>query len=313
MTDQFTGMATDTSPLQRGLDFIRQQFGVVGGFKRVGSDPDRQLLQGQDFMAAHFEDNGGGPGPVGHGFTQANLDTGRTYWSADIGPFARAFGLDTCNQVAGPDGAVPEAQFEWLRAGLGQAQADGRLALIFSHHNSFSLENDAALATQPQRLVHAEEFVAMLLGHPNAIAWINGHTHINTVTAHKRTEGLPGGLWEITTASCIDYPQQQQVIEIVDNRDGTLSLFTTALDHAGPVEWNGDLTPIGLASLSRQLSANDWIENPSLRTGSPMDRNTELLLPSPFDLAAITDATLEQAQAADRARALAWEAGWPSS
>ena len=27
--------------------------------------------------------------------------------------------------------------------------------------------------------------------------------------------------------------QQQQVIEVVDNRDGTLSLFTTALDHAG--------------------------------------------------------------------------------
>jgi len=304
--------AVETSALTRVIHAVTTNLGIHYGTHAVTSDPARKLLEQQDFMRAHFQTTPN-PGPVGHGFTQANLDTGQTYWSADIGPFVRAFGLDTCNQVAGPDGAVPEAQFEWLRTGLDQAQADGKLALIFSHHNSFTLENDAALATEPQRLVHAEEFVAMLLEHPNAIAWVNGHTHINTITAHKRTDGRPGGLWEITTASCIDYPQQQQVIEIVDNRDGTLSLFTTALDHAGPVEWNGDLTPIGLASLSRQLSANDWVENPSLRIGSPMDRNTELLLPAPFDLAAITDAALEQAQAADRARVMAWESGWPSS
>ena len=34
----------------------------------------------------------------------------------------------------------------------------------------------------------------------------------------------------VTTASCIDFPHQQQVIGIVDN----LSLFTAVLDHASP-------------------------------------------------------------------------------
>ncbi len=207
---------------------------------------------------------------------------------------------------------MPESQFEWLKAGLAQAEADGKLVMIFSHHNSFTLENTAALPTEPERLVHSEEFVAMLLDHPNVIAWTNGHTHINTITAHRRATGI-GGFWEITTASCIDYPQQQQVIEVVDNRDGTLSLFTTALDHAGPVEWDGDLSPIGLAGLSRQFAANDWVENPSLRIGTALDRNTELLIPAPFDMAVITDAALEAAQAKDRARLMAWEAGWPSS
>ena len=72
--------------------------------------------------------------------------------------------------------------------------------------------------------------------------------------------------------------------------DGTLSLFTTALDHAGPVEWDGDLSPNGLAGLSRQFAANDWVENPSLRIGTALDRNTELLIPAPFDMAVITDA-----------------------
>ena len=310
--DFVQGWTAETSALTRALHSLTTNLGMHFGTKAVTSDPARKMLEQQDFVRAHFQTTPN-PGPVGHGFTQANLDTGVTYWAADIGPFVRAFGLDTCNQVAGPDGAVPEQQFEWLRAGLTEAAAQGKLALIFSHHNSFTLENDAALATEPQRLVHAEEFVAMLLEHPNAIAWVNGHTHINTITAHRRTEGAPGGLWEITTASCVDYPQQQQVIEIVDNRDGTLSLFTTALDHAGPVSWDGDLSPLGLASLSREFSANDWVEDPVMRIGSELDRNTELLLPAPFDLSTITDAAIEAAQATDRARVMAWEAGWPAS
>ncbi|MGC5189034.1 hypothetical protein ACPXBB_25885, partial [Escherichia coli] len=80
-----------------------------------------------------------------------------------------------------------------------------------------------------QTLHGAEEFVDLLLRYPVVIGWLNGHTHLNQILAHT---GSAGGFWEITTASCIDFPQQQQVVEIVDNRDGTLSLFTTVVDHA---------------------------------------------------------------------------------
>jgi len=309
--DFVQGWSAETSALSRVIHAVTTNLGIHYGSKAVTPDPERKVLEQQDFMRAHFRTTPN-PGPVGHGFTQANLDSGTTYWSADIGPFIRVFGLDTCNQVAGPDGAVPEAQFEWLRSGLQQAQVDRRLAIILSHHNSLTLENEAALPTQPQRLVHAEEFLAMVLQFPHAIAWLNGHSHVNTITAHPRVDGQPGGLWEITTASCIDFPQQQRVIEVVDNRDGTISIFTTALDHASPVEWSGDLSPTGLASLSRELSANDWVENPTMRRGTELDRNAELLLPAPFDLSAVTDAQVEQAQAADRARLMAWESGWPA-
>jgi hypothetical protein len=54
--------------------------------------------------------------------------------------------------------------------------------------------------------------------------------------------------------------------------------------------------------LSRQLAANDWIENPPMRMGSPLDRNCELLLPAPFDLSVISDADLEAAQLEAQAR-----------
>ncbi len=307
--DYFQGWAADTSALGRLAHQAMVNFGFTRGFKAVTPDPARKLLESTEFMQQHF-DTTPNPGPIGHGFTQHNLDTGQTYWQADINPFVRVFGLDTCNQIAGPDGAVPEDQFEWLKAGLVQAQQEGKLALVLSHHNSTTLENEAELATGPnQRLIHSEEFVSMLLDHPACIAWVNGHTHINTILAHRAADGVRG-FWEITTASCIDFPQQQQVIEIVDNRDGTLSLFTTTLNHSSPATWDGDLSPVGLASLSREFAANDWVEFPPMRLGSEMDRNCELLLPAPWDLSSIGDAAIESAQAVDRARAMAYERGW---
>lgn len=145
----------------------------------------------------------------------------------------------------------------------------------------------------------------MLLQYPACIAWLNGHTHINTITAHIKQSGT-GGFWEITTASCVDFPQQQQLVEIVDNRDGTMSMFVTALDHAAPPTWTpGDFTQVGLASLSRELAANAFLNNPTLLVGSPLDRNVELLMSAPFDLSAITDAEVEAQQMKAKAQLIA--------
>ena len=293
--DNFTGMALDTSPLQRMLNHARQQFAIVGGFERVTADPERRLLQGQDFMAAHFEDTGGGPGPVGHGWTQQNIADNTTYYRADIGEHLRLFGLDTCNRIAGADGAVPKDQFDWLEAELRRCVEQNKLAVIASHHNTLTMGNTAESVFHPgQPLILADEFVAMLLRYPNLVLWLNGHTHANTIRAHIAPDAA-SGVWEVTTASCVDYPQQQQVVEICDNRDGTLSIFTVTLDHASPAQWRtGDLSGVGIASLSRELSANDWVATPLALMGSPLDRNTELLLRAPFPLEQISDASLER-------------------
>ena len=299
--------ATNPSPITQYLHAVRSNFGRQSDMRSVTADPARKLFESVEFMQAHL-DSPATPGPVGHGFTADNVATGKTYWVSDVSPYLRVFGLDTCNQVAGPDGAVPEDQFTWLQDGLEQARAQNKLAIVLSHHNSTTLENEAQSVFGGQRLIHAEEFVAMVQEYPNCIAWLNGHTHINTITPHAKAGG--GGFWEITTASCIDFPQQQQLLEVVDNRDGTLSIFTTTLDHTSTPEWTpADYSQTGLASLSRQLSANDWIENPPMRMGSPLDRNCELLLPAPFDLTTIADADLEKAQLAAKARLVAAEKG----
>lgn len=297
------GYVSDLSAAQMGVNAIRQQLGLAPGLKVVTPDPARRLLERTDFMRAHL-DSPAVPGPVGHGWTKANVESGQTWWSADLTPYLRVFGLDTCNLVAGADGAVPEDQFVWLENELARCQAEKKLALVCSHHNSLTLENGAMPVWGGQRLVHAEEFIAMLGTYPALVAWLNGHTHVNTITPHMRDAG--GGFWEITTASCVDFPQQQQLVELVDNRDGTMSIFVTALDHAAPPAWSaGDLSQTGLASLSRELAANAWLSKPPLLAGSPLDRNVELLLPAPFDLSAITDAAIETEQMKARAQALA--------
>ncbi len=296
------GWAASTGILQQAIDALGLAWGR-SGFRTVTANPERYLFEQREFMSEHFRTQPT-PGPLGHGFTQHNLDSGETWWSADLSPQVRGFGLDTCNQIAGPDGGVPEVQFRWLEAQLQQAQAENKLALIFSHHNSLTLENKAQRFDDPQKLYGADEFIAMLLKYPVVVGWLNGHTHLNQILAHSDGER---GFWEITTASCIDFPQQQQVVELVDNRDGTLSIFTTVLDHASPAVPGSSGSAADLASRSREFAANDWAENPMMRRGSPLDRNTELLLKAPFDLSRITDAALEKQHLAENARIIAYE------
>ena len=65
-------------------------------------------------------------------------------------------------------------------------------------------------------------------------------------------------------------------------QDGTLSIFTTMVDHAGPTGYHGGSTsPVPLSGLARELSANDPQERNSGKGGGPEDRNVELLVQRP--------------------------------
>ena len=63
------------------------------------------------------------------------------------------------------------------------------------------------------------------------IAWVAGHSHVNDVRAVSARQAA-AGFWSIRTAAEADWPQQNRLLEVMDNRDGTLSIFGTILDHA---------------------------------------------------------------------------------
>ncbi len=231
-----------------------------------------------EIVEEHFRTSGL---PAGHGCTSTNRETGTAHYYFEQGPF-RFVVMDTVNPNGYASGSLDAAQFAWLQETV--ATAFGKAVLVFSHHTSQSMDNPfVATGGDPGPRVLGEEVTAYLLSQQRLVAWVNGHTHRNEIRAHRRPDGS-GGFWEINTAAHIDYPQQSRLVEVADNRDRTLSIFTTILDHAGPADHRGDLgSTVSLAGLSRELSVNDPQANLEA-VGAPKDRNTELIVGKPSDM-----------------------------
>lgn len=246
------------------------------GVRVVTPDPGRRLIARADIVEEHFTTTGL---PRGHGFTATNRREGTAYYTF-VAEGCRFIVLDTVNPNGYADGSIDRTQLAWLKATLDAMH--GGIAMVFSHHTSSTMTNPlVGTGGDLEPRVTGDEVLKVLLGHTEVIAWVNGHTHRNEITAHRRPSGS-GGFWEINTASHIDWPQQSRIIEVVDNRDGTLSIFTTMVDHAGPVTGRHDLrTPTGLAGLSRELAANDWQDRTDAGLGTRRDRNVELVVRKP--------------------------------
>jgi hypothetical protein len=123
------------------------------------------------------------------------------------------------------------------------------------------------------------------LAHPNVIAFVAGHSHVNQVIPFSRTDGS-GGFWNIKTAAEADWPSQSRLIEVMDNRDGTLSIFGTMLDHSAAIGTPAPGNASGfsveqMASLNREFAYNDPQKGGGTGEGGAEDQNVELLLPDP--------------------------------
>jgi metallophosphoesterase (TIGR03767 family) len=245
----------------------------------VPKDANRRVLNRAQVIAEHFNTT---KAPVGHGYTAENKATGTAYYYFDQGGF-RFVVMDSVNPNGYADGSLDQAQFTWLQSVV--SSAVDKAVIVFSHHTSDTMGNPLVLTgLDPSPRVLGPAVTSYLLSQQRVIAWVNGHTHRNQVIPHKRADGT-GGFWEINTASHIDFPQQARLIEVVDNGDDTMSIFTTIIDHAGPPSWNPLLSnTISLAALSRELSANDPQSDFASLSGTLDARNTELLLATPPEL-----------------------------
>lgn len=228
----------------------------------------RQQFNQADFPRAHFNVSKK-PGPVGHGYTQENIDNNILYYSFELSEEILGISLDSCNWSANledpskaSNGGIGRWQIAWLEKelrkvhscyynDLGQKVTTNncnRLVVIFCHHTIETMNNDFNSQTtfdpDPNKIL-GDEFVKILHRYPNVIALVNGHEHRNKITAFPKNYDCCkdscrpncqnhqhyGGFWEINTASHIDYPQQSRIIEIADNGDSTLSIFCTLVDH----------------------------------------------------------------------------------
>ncbi|GAA5615770.1 TIGR03767 family metallophosphoesterase [Streptomyces platensis] len=257
----------------KGEDFKRLLTSHAKQARTVTPDERRAPFTRTEYLRAHLDPAHTGPGPHGHGYTAAHLDGNRLYYSFRISDDVLGISLDTTDPGGHYTGSVGDAQLRWLERTLKDNEKGEKAhVLVFSHHTSKTMNNTRPDPARPQEKRHTgAELVEVLAAHPGVVGWINGHSHKNEIIAHD-------GFWEISTASHIDFPQLARVIELVDNHDGTLSLFTTLIESAAPHRTDfSDLSQTGLAALYRELSFNA----PQARTdlaGTAGDRNVELLL-----------------------------------
>ena len=246
----------------------------------VTPDPGRAAVTRAAHVREHFRSTGT---PAGHGYTERNVAEGTAYYGFDHGP-VRCLVLDTVNPHGGWQGSLDDTQLGWLHAELTACQEQGRPAILFSHHPLETLVNDRRPAGTSRRIL-ADELRGFLLGFSCVVAWFNGHTHIHAVTA-VHSGAAPGGFWQVTTASHIDWPQQARVIEVLQ-ADGALAIACTVIDSDAPASYADLGEPAAMAALARELAANDWqlrefiTADGGAGAGTAADRNVILLVDWP--------------------------------
>ena len=191
--------------------------------------------------------------PVGHGFTQNNIDNDFACYTFDPKaniPIRVIVFDDTCKANANAQvpyyaqGCVDEARYAWLISELDQGQAQGMLMIIAAHipvGPQTNLTNTAPLdifynpsTPDPHSIANDNQLLATLHNYPNLILWIAGHRHLNTITPQPSPDSShpENGFWEVETASIRDFPQEFRRFDIVRNSDNTISIFATDIDPA---------------------------------------------------------------------------------
>ncbi len=269
----------------------------------VTADASRRLMARADFVSEHWKTNGA---PVGHGFNTGN---GKAYYAmpSAADDLFQFLVLDTTNINGGADGAIDEDQWQWLDGQLKAYSSryelddsDGtrprtvvtrqgvkdKLIVVCCHHTIDTITN-----TDSDSPYSGAQLRDKLLLFPNVVMMVDGHTHANNITAHAPSlaSSIGHGFWEVNTASHIDWPVQSRLIEVAEG-NGILSIFTTMIDLDAPLSHGTDLSnPGALASLARELAANDIQEvarGIDVRRGVAASRNAQLLIPAPFAIPA---------------------------
>ncbi|MDQ5894980.1 MAG: Metallophosphoesterase [Actinomycetota bacterium] len=299
-------------------DLLNIRSGTPEYFMEVPPDPERRLISKKDHMNLYRSTGKAN----GHGFgfvdkAERTASNGfASYYSFSPRPGVRYISMDTTSEggkvLTSDKGNLDDPQFRWIENQLKLATRNNEIVVLFSHHAAgsmtASLADEAAPAcaeVNPAQVpgcdgdprnsepIHLGTDVNdLLLKYPVAVAWVAGHSHVNDVTPFT-AEGGGSGFWSIRTSALADWPKQNRLIEIFDNRDGNLSIFGTVIDHAAGVDAPADGTAAAnmgqddLASLSRVVGHNDNQTGAEAcgsfkcGEGEAIDRNVELLIKDP--------------------------------
>jgi metallophosphoesterase (TIGR03768 family) len=240
----YMGSIDGTTPLGE-ITGIGAESNFAAPPKVDAADPNRRSLLKEEWMNEFFNTSSN---PVGHGFSQANVNSKFTSYSfepkADI-PI-KVIVLDDTQDNDDPHlnfyahSSIDAAGYAWLVNELEKGQSEGKLMIISSHIPIGVLPPDNGMGWSESAAVSESDFIAKLHTYPNLILWIAGHRHVNQVTPMPSTDPAhpENGFWQVETTSLRDFPQQFRMFDITRNSDNTVSIFATDVD---PIMTEGSL------------------------------------------------------------------------
>ena len=232
----------------------------------------------------------------GHGFglveaAQNTASSGAaSYYAWDPKPGVRFIALDTVSEggliAVSADGNLDDPQYRWLTNEINAAEAARKVVVVFGHHPIRSLTANlsdesapactrttatamtgtrAATATRASRRRSPRRGRAEPVQHARQRGRVRDRPHAREQSdGLRRDRRLPGRRQLVggQHRSEVDWPQESRLIEVMDNADGTLSVFGTLLDHAATYEVPAAGSASGfnvdqLSAISRTLSYND--------------------------------------------------------
>ena len=277
----------------------------------VPPDEDRRMfVDRNEWALEHFNTTGR---PAGHGYKEDNRCTNkegellnRLCYSFTKGKF-HFIALDSNPDEGLENGNIDGPQWRWLQRELKSSSTsyfnrkrervknpDGRnrLIVVMAHHPVVSMTNE-----ETPNGHNGQEFMRLLKRFPNVILNTNGHTHQNRIWPRRNKR--PGhSYWELNTSAIADYPTQSRTVEIVNNHDGTLSIFAVVFNadvNVDPreIDWTAedptreqdhgeerDINEDWLASFGQEVLFYDPQQDLT-SIGRPADRNVELLIRAP--------------------------------
>lgn len=244
-TEAYMGVVDGSTPYGDVIGAGPQEYFPVP--PTVVADPKRHALStdessSRNWMREFFKTTSK---PVGHGFSQSNLDNDFACYSfepkSDI-PI-KVIVLDNTDKrnealtaaIYVGSGGLDQVRLDWLENELQKGQDEDKLMIIAAH---IPIKPQKSLTdTTPTYAFYdhdlEDSLLATLHSYPNLILWIAGHRHLNTVTPRPDPDGIPErSFWEVETASLRDFPQQFRTFDIRRNSDNTISIIITNVDPA---------------------------------------------------------------------------------
>ncbi len=255
-------------------DYAQYYAPVVRG--RVIPDANRRPIERVDIVRELFSHSAGGEGPSGHGYPMnPDLRYGANYTRDLVPGVLRMLAFDTSDPTGGSKGLIMQNVVDnFLRPELERGQRDGVLMVITSHHPLDSIDRqNGEIGLPVAGAVAADDIQNLVLQYPNMILWLVGHQHVVRVRAIRGPNAARPGFWEVQSGSIADWPSQSRIVEIVANDNNSLSIFGTMVDYD---------TEDCMERRFRRLALTDFMSGwAGDHTGTLMDRNVELIIPTP--------------------------------